>query len=284
MPQITNPTPRAPVGAPPNRNPWPSDSGLFHPGAADRFNPAEFATIARHEESFWWYRGMRAIQLGVLAPYFERRLVRRALEAGCGTGYLARRLQRERNLPLVAMDYSAEGLRYGVEDGLERATQGSLLDLPFGSAAFDLAMSFDVLQQFGPGEERRALCELARVVKPGGVLALRVSAFHALRSRHSEFVCERQRYTHPQLRRLVEEAGFRVLRATYANTLLSPVALLKFRLLEPLQSKHAESGIQPEPWWLDRALYGLLAAEAAWLRAGFRLPFGQSLLLIGERL
>jgi hypothetical protein len=144
-------------------------------------------------------------------------------------------------------------------------------------------MSFDVLQQFGPGEERRALSELARVVKPGGVLALRVSAFQALRSRHSEFVCERQRYTRPQLRGLVEEAGFRVLRATYANTLLSPVALLKFRLVEPLQSKHAESGIQPEPWWLDRALYSLLAAEAAWLRAGFGLPFGQSLLLIGER-
>lgn len=226
---------------------------------------------------------MRAIQLGVLAPYLENRLVQRALEAGCGTGYLARRLQRERNLPLVAMDYSAEGLRYGVGDGLERAAQGSLLDLPFGSASFDLAMSFDVLQQFGPGEDRRALCELARVVKPGGVLALRVSAFQALRSRHSEFVRERQRYTRLQLRRMVEDVGFRVLRATYANTLLSPVALLKFRLIEPLLSKRAESGIQPEPWWLDRALYSLLAAEAAWLRAGFRLPFGQSLLLIGER-
>ncbi len=64
---------------------------------------------------------MRAIHLSVLAPYLDERLVRRALEAGCGTGYLARRLQRERNLPLVAMDYSAEGLRYGVADGLERA-------------------------------------------------------------------------------------------------------------------------------------------------------------------
>lgn len=226
---------------------------------------------------------MRAIQLSVLAPYLEKRLVGRALEAGCGTGYFARRLQRERNLPLVAMDYSAEGLRYGVADGLERAAQGSLLDLPFASATFDLAMSFDVLQQFSPGEDRRALCELARVVKRGGLLALRVSAFHALRSRHSEFIRERQRYTRPQLRRLTEDAGFRILRATYANTLLSPVALVKFRLVEPLQSKHAESGIQPDPQWLDRALYGALAVEAAWLRAGFRLPFGQSLLLIGER-
>ncbi|MGA7238354.1 MAG: methyltransferase domain-containing protein [Bryobacteraceae bacterium] len=284
MPQITNPAQPAPVGKQPKRNPWPSDSGPSGFDVADRFIPAEFATIARHEESFWWYRGMRAIQLGVLVPYLEKRRVRRALEAGCGTGYLARRLQQERNLPLVAMDYSAQGLRYGMGEGLERATQGSVFDLPFASATFDLAMSFDVLQQFWPGEERRALAELARVVKPGGLLALRVSAFRALRSRHSEFVRERQRYTRPQLRRLVEDAGFRILRATYANTLLSPIALLKFRLVEPLQSKRAESGIQPEPQWLDRALYGALAAEAAWLRAGFRLPFGQSLLLIGERI
>ncbi len=101
--------------------------------------------------------------------------------------------------------------------------------MPFASGAFDLAMSFDVLQQFGRARNGARSAELARVVKPGGLLALRVSAFQALRSRHSEFVCERQRYTRPQLRRLVETAGFRVLRATYANTLLSPVALLKFR-------------------------------------------------------
>src|SRR5215472_13741574 len=115
MRQTTNPATLAPVGAQPKSNPWVSDSEPSRFDAADRFNPAEFATIARYEESFWWYRGMRAIQLSVLGPYLEKPRVGRALEAGCGTGYLARRLQRERNLHLVAMDYSAEGLRYGVE-------------------------------------------------------------------------------------------------------------------------------------------------------------------------
>lgn len=226
---------------------------------------------------------MRAIQLGLLEPYLRNRKIERALEAGCGTGHLARLLQREWHLPLTAMDYSAEGLRHGAAAGLERASQGSLLDLPFASGAFDLAMSFDVLQQFGQGEERRALSELARVLKPRGLVALRVSAFDALRSRHSEFVWERQRYTRPQLCRLAEHAGFRVLRATYANTLLAPVALLKFRLIEPLQRRPAQSGIQAFPPWMNRALYGALAAEAKWLRAGLDLPFGQSLLLIGEK-
>ncbi len=259
--------------------PWPCETG-----SADRFNPAEFANIARHEADFWWYRGMRAIQLRFLSPHLKGRSFRRALEAGCGTGYLARHLQRDLALPLVAMDYSAQGLRFGVSEGLARASQGSLLELPFETGAFDLAMSFDVLQQFQPDEARRALSELARVLEPGGILALRVSAFHALRSKHSEFVCEAQRYTRPKLHRLVEDAGFRVLRASYANTLLSPVALLKFRLIEALQNKQPSSGIQQVAPWLDGALYRVLMAEEAWLGAGFNLPFGQSLLLVGEKI
>ncbi|HEX3880871.1 MAG TPA: class I SAM-dependent methyltransferase [Bryobacteraceae bacterium] len=250
---------------------------------ADRFNQAEFANIAHYEQDFWWYRGMRAIQLGLLDRYLKGRKIRCALEAGCGTGYVARVLQQDRKLPLVALDYSERGLRWGMREGLKCASQGSLLDLPFAEQSFDAAMAFDVLQQFRPGEERRAIVEMARVLRPGGLLALRVSAFAMLRSRHSEHVHEAQRFRRGQLKGLVEAAGFRVLRATYANALLSPVALVKFRLMEPLTAKGAESGIQAVSPWLDSVLYGALAAEAAWLRAGFNFPFGQSLLLFAEK-
>lgn len=251
---------------------------------ASRFNDAEFANIARCEETFWWYRGMRAVLWSVLQPHLNQRRIGCALEAGCGTGYFSRLLQSERNMPVMPMDFSREGLRYGAAMGLQRATQGSMLDLPFASGAFDLAMTFDVLQQFAPGEERRAFAELSRVLVRGGLLALRVSALEVLRSRHSDFVCERQRYTRPQLRNLVEESGIRVLRCTYANTLLTPVALAKFRLWEPLTRKPVETGIEPAPPWLDRLLYLPLGWEAAWLRSGRNLPVGQSLVLIGEKI
>lgn len=269
-------------GALPSHNHWPSEPSL--PETASRFNNAEFANIARCEESFWWYRGMRAILFSVLQPYLNQRRIGRALEAGCGTGYFSHLLQTERGLPVMPMDYSREGLRYGASLGLKRASQGSILELPFQSGAFDLAMSFDVLQQFEPGEERRAFSELSRVLVRGGLLALRVSALEALRSRHSDFVCERQRYTRPRLKALVEESGIRVLRCTYANALLLPVALAKFRLWEPLTRKPVETGILPAPPWLNRLLYLPLAWEAAWLRSGLDLPLGQSLLLIGEKI
>ena len=62
-----------------------------------------------------------------------------------------------------------------------------------------------------------------------------------------------------------------------------PIALLKFRVLEPLLGKAPSSGVEPVSPWLDRLLYRPLAMEAGWLGAGHSLPAGQSLIFIGEK-
>jgi len=59
-------------------------------------NPAEFANIRKSEETFWWYRGMRAILFRFLDPYLKGRPLHHALESGCGTGYLSQLLQKDR--------------------------------------------------------------------------------------------------------------------------------------------------------------------------------------------
>jgi hypothetical protein len=114
-------------------------------------------------------------------------------------------------------------------------------------------------------------------------LVLRVSALDILRSRHSEFTCERQRFTRKRLIELANRHGIRVLRCTYANTILFPVALAKFRIWEPLTHQAPQSGVQPGAGWLNQMLRLPLAAEGAWLGAGLDLPIGQSLILAGEK-
>lgn len=251
---------------------------------ADGFmNPAEFPNIARHEQTLWWYRGMRDILFALLTPHLAGRTIARALEAGCGAGYLARILQRDRRLPLVAMDYSLRGLRFARQFGVDRCTQADLLRLPFADAAFDLIFNLDVLQQLPRGLEAQAAAELARVLQPGGLLALRVSAFDALRSRHSAFVDEKQRFTRARLADVFDRHDIRPLRLTYANSLLLPIAFAKFRLWEPLTRKPPESGVESPSPWLDDVLYRALRAEAAWLGSGHNLPAGQSLFLIGQK-
>jgi SAM-dependent methyltransferase len=246
-------------------------------------NPAEFANIAKCERDFWWYRGVRTILDRILAPWLEGRQVGRVLEAGCGTGYFSHLLQTERGWPVVPMDLSADGLRYAREMGVNRPVQGDTCSLPFAADAFDIVLSMDVLPHLPQGAEIRAAKEMARVLAPGGLLVIRAAALDVLRSRHSQFAFEKQRFTKRRLTAMVEIAGLKVLRCTYTNTLLLPVALAKFRLWEPLLRKPAASGVDPVPGWLDGMLYAALAMEAKYLGAGGGFPVGQSLVMIAEK-
>jgi SAM-dependent methyltransferase len=245
-------------------------------------NPAEFANIRAVEQDFWWYRGMREIFFRVLDPFLKGRRITRVLEAGCGTGYFSKLLQ-ERGWPVVPMDISGEGLRHARTMGVTRPVQGDISSLPFADGAFDLVLSLDVLPHLPRGDEQHAIREMARVAAPGGLVMVRAAALDILRSRHSEYVFERQRFTLGGLGDAMRSAGIRLLRGTYANALLLPVAFAKFRIWEPLSRAPLASGVEPAPPWLDRVLHAPLAAESMWLGAGKDLPLGQSVILIGER-
>jgi ubiquinone/menaquinone biosynthesis C-methylase UbiE len=244
-------------------------------------NPAEFANIARAERDFWWYRGMRRILFRLLDPVAVRGA--HVLEAGCGTGHLSKVLAERYQWRMTALDLASEGLDYARGYGLRELVRGDMTALPFPAAAFDGLISMDVIVHLPRGEEGRAVNEFARVVKPGGFLALRVSALNMLRSRHSIFGHERQRFTLRRLRQAVEAAGFSVHRATYLNSLLLPVALFKFRVWEPLTRAPASSGVETVPGWLDKLLYAPLHLEASMVGRGMSFAVGQSILLLARK-
>lgn len=245
-------------------------------------NPAEFANIARSERELWWFQGQNAILFRLLRQYAPG--ARHALEGGCGTGYLSLLLERELGWKMTAIDLSAVGLTYARERyGLARLAQADLRTLPFADGAFDAVLSMDVLVHFPRGEESGPINELLRVLRPGGLLVLRVSALDILRSRHSEFAHERQRFTRSRLLRAVGRPGVSILRCTYANSLLMPVALTRFRLWEPLFQRSPASGVQPVSPWLNKLLRLPLEMEARWIGAGHNFPAGQSLLLVARK-
>ncbi len=244
-------------------------------------NDAEFANINALEERMWWFRGQRQILNQLLDPIAGN--YQRVLEAGCGTGYQAREFTRRYGWRMTALDLSAEGLRHGRRLGVDGLTQGDLQALPFAQNAFDAVLSLDVIVHFPPGEESLAFAELARVLRPGGLFVIRVSALDILHSRHSVFTHEKQRFTASHLRRCAEASGIEPLRVTYANSLLMPIALFKFRVWEPVTGAPPASGVAPMPAWLDTLLGHALAAEARIIGAGFNLPLGQSVLLVGRK-
>lgn len=245
-------------------------------------NPAEFANIANSERDLWWFQGMNQILFRLLRQYAPD--ARNVLEGGCGTGYLSMLLEREFGWKMTAIDLSTVGLAYARDRyGLDRIAGADLQSLPFPDVCFDAVLSMDVLVHFPRGEEKRAVSELIRVLKPGGMLFLRVSALDILRSRHSQFAHERQRFTRGRLIEAVEQHGMEVVRSTYANSLLMPVALTKFRLWEPLTNKPPASGVEPVSPWLNTLLRMPLEIEARWIGAGLSFPAGQSVVLVARK-
>jgi ubiquinone/menaquinone biosynthesis C-methylase UbiE len=88
----------------------------------------------------------------------------RVLEAGCGTGLILSRVAPHA-AQAVGVDLSLGMLSIARRRGL-RVVHGSVTDLPFPDAAFDVAYSFKVLAHVE--DIARALSEMTRVVRPGG--------------------------------------------------------------------------------------------------------------------
>jgi SAM-dependent methyltransferase len=242
-------------------------------------NPAEFTTLALSENDLWWFRGMKRILFDLLDPLAAGNKPLLVMEAGSGTGHMACVLRERYGWRMFATELSWEGVRRTPQREGVLPVQANIEACPFLDSTFDAVVSLDVLVHFPRGSESHALREFTRVLKPGGRLILRVAALDALRSRHSEFCHERQRFTRSRLIQAVSDSGFQVLRCTYANSILLPVALARFRIWEPLMRSPVASGTAPVPSWLDRLLYQPLKLESMLISRGWNLPAGQSLIL-----
>jgi ubiquinone/menaquinone biosynthesis C-methylase UbiE len=88
------------------------------------------------------------------------------LECGCGTGLILERIKGYARRA-VGIDLSPGMLDHARARGLE-VCEGSVTHLPFEDATFDVTCSFKVLAHVP--DIGRALAEMARVTRPGGVI------------------------------------------------------------------------------------------------------------------
>jgi len=249
----------------------------------------DFTYLYALEESFWWFAGMREITSVLLDPVLPPAQDRLILDAGCGTGgmlsWLARFAGRGR---VVGIDVVPSALKFCRERHHTHLAQASATHLPFADSTFDLVTSFDVLVQLpGEGADEQAIREMSRVLRPGGVAFVRVAAYEWMRSGHDEALGTQRRYTLGALTERMEGAGFSIVRATYANTLLLPAAALRRLVLKRVGLADSGSDVKPlapRLQWLNPMLQSVLHAEARLLRQrNMRLPFGLSAIAIGRK-
>ncbi len=241
----------------------------------------EYERLDEAEERMWWFR---ALHRNLIEAWRRsgKGAGQRILDAGCGTGgFLARLGESRPALFCAGMDRDFFACTRARGKGAT-AAQGSIAALPFADGAFDAVFSADVLCHGGV-DQHKALLEMRRCLKPGGVLVLNLPAYRWLFSAHDRAVGNVRRYASAEVAALMAEAGFARIRTTYWNTLLFPLMVARRKL----GSSDAASDVALLPAPLEWLLYGVAATEsrllALLLAWGLRLPFGGSILAAGVR-
>src|SRR5262249_41745727 len=189
---------------------------------------------------------------------------------------------------IVGVDLISAALGFSRKRNHERLVQASATDLPFADESFDLITSFDVLVQIpGSGADDRAIREMFRALRPGGVAFVRGAAYEWMKSGHDRALGTERRYRLDELREKLKRAGFEILRETYANSLLFPAAAIRRLLLKRLGLAGKGSDVKPLPQnlqWMNRAMTKALLWEAKRLRRpNAKLPAGLSAICVARR-
>lgn len=242
------------------------DSG----GLDDLFDPdrsSQSGSLLNAE--YWWYGARRRILRSSLASAVPRdgRILEIGSADGPSVGWLSELGDR------IPTDLDPRGLPPG-------GVCASATRLPFQRHSFDVVAAFDVIEHIA--DERAALEEVHRVLRPSGVFLVSVPAYQWAWSAADVTAGHERRYTRPRLRAALEGTGFVVERITHAFAGTFP-----FFALDRLMSR--VSGRDPErvstssmPDWQQGMLRGLSRLDERVL-GRTNLPFGSSIVAIGRR-
>jgi len=238
-----------------------------------------YPIMFRVEQSHWWYTGRRKILTDFVADICRRVTDRRPriLDVGCGTG--ANLLMLSQFGDAEGVDISEDALAFCRERGLANVKLGAAEKLPYDDGTFDLVTALDVVEHLD--DDLSGLSEMRRVLRPGGRVLLFVPTFMFLWGVQDDVSNHRRRYRLPELRRVLEQAGFEVERTTYANiTFFLPILLVRKLMRATGIKAESENNITVSS--LNGVLGRILGAES-WMLKRVNIPFGVSGLCVARK-
>jgi len=239
-------------------------------------SPEIYQKMAELEKSHWWFVARRTIlrrALQSLALPTEAQI----LEFGCGTGGNLDMLREFGEVTAVEMNDFAR--KYAQLRSDCRILSGHLPNNIPELPTHDLVCLLDVLEHIP--EDFLALQNLHRLVKPSGHLLLTVPAYQWLWGPHDEAHHHQRRYRAGTLRTLARQAGWRVQRIGYFNTLLFPLVAIHRTQRRLFPGQKSGSDMQMPMSWVNLLFRTIFSSEALWLRR-HTFPYGVSILAILE--
>ena len=244
------------------------------------YDAAYYSDLYALEARNYWFRARNALLVWALRKYFTS--AHDFLEIGCGTGFVLSGVAAAMpRLAVHASEVSSAGLQYAAK----RVPRAKLFQMdaraiPYAEH-FDIIGLFDVLEHIEG--DAQVLGEAGRALRHGGGLVITVPQHKFLWSQYDEHAHHVRRYSAPELKSKVVQAGFRIVMMTSFVSLLLPLMLLSRLVRRTPRADFdvlAELRVGPV---MNFLLETVLALERALIMLGVRFPAGGSLLLVARR-
>ena len=244
--------------------------------AEPSFRADRLARLAAIEKEHFWF-GPRFVLVERLLDRYPPAPGALVLDLGCGTGAVLEPLRRRGYRPL-GLDVRPEGLAsVRARDPDAWVVQAEADHLPLRDGSVDAVLALDVLEHV---DDRAVLAEVARVLRPGGLLIAAVPAYSWLWSRRDEDAAHLRRYGRRRLERVLREAGLVPSELLHYQCLLFPL-IAAARLVGRRGPAVRDLEDAPPPL-ANRALGAVNRFEVR-LGKRVRWPFGSSLVAAAEK-
>src|SRR3990167_3919151 len=234
----------------------------------------EYQNIFKNEGTHFYYLSTHRLILHLIRKATKKRNLK-ILDAGCGTGLFTKKLNKFGDV--FGVDIHPEAIKLAKQRNI-KVKKASINKLPFKSSTFDLITTIDVLYHRSVND-RKAIQEFYRILKPGGILIIRVAAFNWLITSHDRVVHTRKRFTKNQLQELLTKNKFELNKISYVNFSLLFFVLITRFLEKIFPPRSLRSHLLSLPKSLNYLLIQLFSLENSLLDI-LNFPFGVGIIAV----
>jgi ubiquinone/menaquinone biosynthesis C-methylase UbiE len=198
----------------------PSDTEQLFDKYDDRYEACVQESIAFSGIKHEFFRNAKSrVLVEIAKAVFDRPELLKVLDVGCGIG-LTTRLVRPNFADLHGIDVSGESIKKARElDNLSTYQTYDGHKIPYKDDAFDMAYAINVLHHVPPPAWEEVVTEIARVIRPGGLVAvIEHNPFNPLTRRavrECEFDKDAVLLKRARTRALLQTAGLEVVLNAY---------------------------------------------------------------------
>jgi SAM-dependent methyltransferase len=227
------------------------------------------------QKKHWWFVTKKEIVLEAIEEYLHKHGAPKVLDIGCGSGLMLNALEDAGQT--FGMDMSDDAISFSKEIFKGKVEKGLLPDqIPYDENYFDLIVALDVIEHIDRDvDSLRAI--RSRIVENGKAI-ITVPAYMFLWSAFDELNEHKRRYTLTELNTKLLQAGFKVEKISYFNTILFP-AVFVVRMLNNILGRNGASDVDMPSQPVNYILKKIFGIEKLLLKF-INLPFGVSILAV----